>query len=198
MGSLSLLQQIFLTQELNWGLLNCRQILYQLSYQEIHYNNLAREKYATMLIGFTLKFINHNYSSACVLPRNYITFPWSTWAPSLLDNCFIPVLITLPPSSFPPPLHMITLLLFEGRTSPGPTTSTTHPSAPEPVHPAISPFLQMASPHILKTSPFLCILSTPSYSGALPFPPLSASGIPSYYSHSLQSSCYFSHFKKQN
>ena len=30
-GSLSLLQQIFLTQELNWGLLHCRQILYQLS-----------------------------------------------------------------------------------------------------------------------------------------------------------------------
>ena len=33
-GSLSLLQQIFLTQESNWGLLHCRQILYQLSYQE--------------------------------------------------------------------------------------------------------------------------------------------------------------------
>ena len=32
-GSLFLLQQIFLTQELNRGLLNCRQILYQLSYQ---------------------------------------------------------------------------------------------------------------------------------------------------------------------
>ena len=32
-GSLSLLQQIFLTQELNWGLLHCRRILYQLSYQ---------------------------------------------------------------------------------------------------------------------------------------------------------------------
>ena len=32
-GSLSLLQGLFLTQELNWGLLNCRQILYQLSYQ---------------------------------------------------------------------------------------------------------------------------------------------------------------------
>ena len=30
-GSLSLLQQIFPTQELNWGLLHCRQILYQLS-----------------------------------------------------------------------------------------------------------------------------------------------------------------------
>ena len=32
-GSLSLLQGIFPTQELNWGFLHCRQILYQLSYQ---------------------------------------------------------------------------------------------------------------------------------------------------------------------
>ena len=32
-GSPSLLQGIFLTQELNLGLLHCRQILYQLSYQ---------------------------------------------------------------------------------------------------------------------------------------------------------------------
>ena len=32
-GSLSLLQSIFLIQELNQGLLHCRQILYQLSYQ---------------------------------------------------------------------------------------------------------------------------------------------------------------------
>ena len=32
-GSLSLLQQIFLTQELNQDLLHCRQILYQLSNQ---------------------------------------------------------------------------------------------------------------------------------------------------------------------
>ena len=31
-GSLSLLQQIFPTQELNQGLLHCRRILYQLSY----------------------------------------------------------------------------------------------------------------------------------------------------------------------
>ena len=35
MSSLSLLQQIFLTQESNWGLLHCRWILYQLSYQFI-------------------------------------------------------------------------------------------------------------------------------------------------------------------
>ena len=32
-GSLSILQQIFLTQESNQGLLNYRQILYQLSHQ---------------------------------------------------------------------------------------------------------------------------------------------------------------------
>ena len=32
-GSLSLLQRIFPTQALNWSLLHCRQILYQLSYQ---------------------------------------------------------------------------------------------------------------------------------------------------------------------
>ena len=33
MGNLSLFQQIFFIKELNWGLLYCRQILYQLSYQ---------------------------------------------------------------------------------------------------------------------------------------------------------------------
>ena len=32
-GSLSLLRRIFPTQELNWGLLHCKQVLYQLSYQ---------------------------------------------------------------------------------------------------------------------------------------------------------------------
>ena len=33
-GSLSLLQWIFSTQESNWGILHCRQILYQLSHKE--------------------------------------------------------------------------------------------------------------------------------------------------------------------
>ena len=32
-GSLSLLQQFFLTQKLNQGLCHCRQVLYQLSYE---------------------------------------------------------------------------------------------------------------------------------------------------------------------
>ena len=35
-GSLFLLQGLFLTQESNWGLLHCRRILYQLSYQGSH------------------------------------------------------------------------------------------------------------------------------------------------------------------
>ena len=40
MGSLSLLQRIFPTQESNWGLLHCRWILYQLSY---HGSPILRE-----------------------------------------------------------------------------------------------------------------------------------------------------------
>ena len=35
-SSLSLLQGIFPTQGLNWGLVHCKRILYQLSYQESH------------------------------------------------------------------------------------------------------------------------------------------------------------------
>ena len=41
-GSLSLLQRIFLTQELNWGLLHCRWILYQLSHQGSPYMWLSK------------------------------------------------------------------------------------------------------------------------------------------------------------
>jgi len=43
-GNLSLLQQIFPTQEFNWGLLHHRQILYQLSYQGSP--GITREQYA--------------------------------------------------------------------------------------------------------------------------------------------------------
>ena len=42
-GSLSLLQGIFLTQELNQGLLHCRRILYQLSYQGSPTENMFTE-----------------------------------------------------------------------------------------------------------------------------------------------------------
>ena len=40
--SLSLLQHLFLTQELNWGLVHCRRILYHLSYYLKHQENLSR------------------------------------------------------------------------------------------------------------------------------------------------------------
>ena len=39
-GTLALLQGIFVTQESNWGLLHCRRILYQLSYQRSPINRL--------------------------------------------------------------------------------------------------------------------------------------------------------------
>ena len=45
MGSLSLLQGIFLTQELNRGLLHCRRILYQLSYQGSPIDYISYGKY---------------------------------------------------------------------------------------------------------------------------------------------------------
>ena len=39
------LQGIFLTQGSNWGLLYCRQILYQLGYQGIIYPNIDNKPY---------------------------------------------------------------------------------------------------------------------------------------------------------
>ena len=53
MGNHSLLQQIFLTQELNLSLLHCRWILYQLGYQGSHktFSNLCH-KYYTAVFGY--------------------------------------------------------------------------------------------------------------------------------------------------
>ena len=55
-GSLSLLQQIFPTQELNQGLLHCRQILYLLSYQGSPCLRLC-------LIKTTLNLLVHDIST---------------------------------------------------------------------------------------------------------------------------------------
>ena len=52
-GSLSLLQGIYLTQELNLGLLHCRRIFYQLSYQgspELHSCEWLNDEYYVMYI----------------------------------------------------------------------------------------------------------------------------------------------------
>ena len=66
-GSLSLLQGIFLTQESNQGLLHCRRILYQLSYQGSHIFLWARLNsflhtmglMATSLPSWSLSFLSH-------------------------------------------------------------------------------------------------------------------------------------------
>ena len=50
-GSLFLLQQIFPTQELNRGLLHCRQILHQLSYQGILTVQVTRSQNSSGLQG---------------------------------------------------------------------------------------------------------------------------------------------------
>ena len=52
MGSLSILQWIFPTQESNWDLLHCRRILYQMSYQESP--SLKRDQSSTKKITFIL------------------------------------------------------------------------------------------------------------------------------------------------
>ena len=58
-GSLPILQWIFLTQESNWGLLHCRWILYQLSYHRspdpkgadclLHCDDLLRLNYVSLV-----------------------------------------------------------------------------------------------------------------------------------------------------
>ena len=60
-GSLSLLQWIFPTQESNWGLLNCRWILYQLSYEgrQIHSKQILITNFHTVLKNSS-KTILHN------------------------------------------------------------------------------------------------------------------------------------------
>ena len=64
-GSLYLLQGIFPTQESNWGLLHCRQILYQLSYQG---SPSMKLQIRTFLYSFphllTTKVRKHSYVSS--------------------------------------------------------------------------------------------------------------------------------------
>ena len=56
-GSLSVLQQIFLTQESNWCILHFRQILYQLSYQGRPHTFLESLAFSMVDHAFLLKTI---------------------------------------------------------------------------------------------------------------------------------------------
>ena len=77
-GSLSLLQHVFPTQELNWGFLHCRQILYKLSYQgspslelgcKLHKQPLLKR--ISLLVVFMRQLLT--YVKILQMPRNVIT-----------------------------------------------------------------------------------------------------------------------------
>ena len=65
-GSLSLLQWIFLTQELNRGLLHCRWILYQLSYV-VWYSHLFKNFPQSVVIHIVKEFSVVNEAEVVVL-----------------------------------------------------------------------------------------------------------------------------------
>ena len=60
-GSLSLLQRIFPTQELNWDLLHCRQILYQLRYQESPSAIITSSYYCSPTFLYPLPFLTCSF-----------------------------------------------------------------------------------------------------------------------------------------
>ena len=74
-GSLSLLQQIFLTQELKWGLLHCRWILYCLSHQR------STRKLEWVALSFSRGFSQpRNWTGVfCTVGRFFTS--WATWKP---------------------------------------------------------------------------------------------------------------------
>ena len=75
-GSLSLLQGIFLTQGSNQGLLHCRRILYQLSYQE----SPTDCQLQTGTCQEHCQWLNNSNKGICHLP-----LPLRRWNPALLQ-----------------------------------------------------------------------------------------------------------------
>ena len=65
-SSLSLLQQIFPIQELKWGLLHCRQILYQLSYQESP--NMVQGWINVLCLNMNIQIFQHQLLKRLVFP----------------------------------------------------------------------------------------------------------------------------------
>ena len=61
-GSSSLLQEIFLTQELNWALLHCRHILYQLSYPGSPKVTLFLKAFYLLIFGCSGSSLLHSLS----------------------------------------------------------------------------------------------------------------------------------------
>ena len=73
-GSLPLLQQIFPTQELNLGLLHCRQILYQLTYQGSPLFHIPLLKFTNCCFLFFLIFIHLKVPNQLLILCPYLFF----------------------------------------------------------------------------------------------------------------------------
>ena len=88
MGSLSLLQQIFLTQKLNRGLLHCRRILYQLSYQGSPLDIMEGKKdsswghntFLKQLASFLVELKDPGPSAVHTLPLSLTAWVIDLWA----------------------------------------------------------------------------------------------------------------------
>ena len=75
-GSVSLLQGIFLTQGLNQDLLHCRQVLYQLSY--LHIDSKIKAKPSTLFMDsfvyniFICEISGRFSTNTCQITKNYV------------------------------------------------------------------------------------------------------------------------------
>ena len=97
-GSLSLLQQVFPTQELNQGLLHCRRILYQLSYQR----SPQAHKHVRLYVNLTRSLAMFNFfcNSSCQrVPIPHVSF-------------YLSFLLTLGFSKTPPQKESVSCSFF--------------------------------------------------------------------------------------
>ena len=104
-GGLSLLQQVFPTQESNWGLLHCRRILYQLSYQgsprwpggTLFKSITGRNAHSTISLGSQRKTVSSAFAS--IFSRELVPTVFEARTES---TPFQPTTITIPhPSNIP-------------------------------------------------------------------------------------------------
>ena len=83
-GSLSLLQEIFLTRELSWGLLHCRGILYQLNYQGsptclIQYSLFTAFHILSCIFLPPLQMASHSSTLAWEIPWTEFPTAYCSW-----------------------------------------------------------------------------------------------------------------------
>ena len=80
-GSVFLLSRIFLTQELNQGLLHCRWILYQLSYQGSPWEPSVRDNQHSLALYVICRIILYFvlWGSCCLVTKLHMTLvtPWT-------------------------------------------------------------------------------------------------------------------------